>query len=282
MPPANMPTVYLMEHREHSMQLETIAQLNNSYDHVYISPHLDDTALSCGGAIAGQIAAGQKVLSITICTAAPDPAGPFSALADEFHGQWSLPPEQAVAARLAEERVAMERLDLDYWWAGRLDAIYRFPQAYNTRESLFNTPDPRDPQFADLTDLFGELRERMPQARFYAPLGIGLHVDHLIVYATIRAALGDDIALYEDLPYVAWPGCYQARMAQLAGQQLESRSVAIDATLERKVHAIHAYASQLRELFGGGAAMEQQIGAYAASVAPEGARYGERLWWVRD
>ena len=264
------------------MQLETLAQLSDTYDHVYISPHLDDTALSCGGAIAGQIAAGQKVLSITICTAAPNPAGPFSALADEFHGQWRLTPEQAVAARLAEERVAMQRLALDHWWAGRLDAIYRFPQAYNTRESLFGTPDPRDPQFADLTALFGQLRERMPSARFYAPLGIGLHVDHLIVYATIRAVFGERVAHYEDLPYVAWPGRFETRMAQLAGRRLESRAVAIDATLGRKIDAIHAYASQLHELFGGGAAMEQQIGDYAASVAPDGARYGERLWWVGD
>lgn len=264
------------------MQIETLAQLGDTYDHVYISPHLDDTPLSCGGAIAGQLAAGQKVLSITLCTAAPNPAGPFSALADEFHGQWGLTADQAVGARLAEEREAMARLGLDYWWAGRLDAIYRFPQAYNARESLFAAPDPSDPQFADLTELFGELRARMPRARFYAPLGIGLHVDHLIVFATIRAVFGEQVAHYEDLPYVAWPGRFEERMAQLAGYTLEPAAAAIDAALARKVHAIHAYASQLLELFGGPEAMERQIAEYAASVAPPGARYGERLWMISD
>jgi len=42
-----------------------------------------------------RIAAGERVLSITLCSAAPNPAGPFSALADEFHGQWGLSPADA-------------------------------------------------------------------------------------------------------------------------------------------------------------------------------------------
>ena len=86
------------------MQIESLAQLGDTYDHVYISPHLDDTVISCGGAVAAQLAAGERVLSVTLSTAAPDPAGPFSALADEFHGQWKLTAAQAVSARLAEER----------------------------------------------------------------------------------------------------------------------------------------------------------------------------------
>jgi LmbE family N-acetylglucosaminyl deacetylase len=261
------------------MQIETLDQLGNTYEHVYISPHLDDTPLSGGGALAAQLAAGQRVLSITLCTAAPDPARPLSALAEEFHSQWQLTAAQAVSARLAEEREAMARLPgLDYWWAGRIDAIYRFPEAYNTRESLFNTPDPRDPQFADLAELFSALRQRMPQATFYGPMGIGLHVDHLIAHTSLRSVFGNAVRFYEDLPYVAWPDTFDIRMAQLADAPRSAHAIAIDATLTQKIHAIHAYASQLYELFGGAEAMEQQIAGYAASVAPTGAHYGERVW----
>ena len=261
------------------MQIETLAQLGDTSDHVYISPHLDDTVISCGGAVAAQLAAGERVLSVTLSTAAPDPAGPFSALADEFHGQWKLTAAQAVSARLAEERAAMARMPgLDYCWAGRLDAIYRFPEAYNTRESLFNAPDARDPQFADLGRLFADLRARMPSAQFYGPLGVGSHVDHLIAHTMLRQVFGADVNFYEDLPYSITASAYEARMAQLAGEQLTPRAVAIDTTLGQKIEAIHAYASQLYELFGGAAQMEQQMADYAASVAPAGARYAERVW----
>jgi LmbE family N-acetylglucosaminyl deacetylase len=261
------------------MQLTNLDQLNRAYRHVYISPHLDDAALSCGGAIAAQIAAGEPPLVITLSTAAPAPDARLSDLVLEFHGQWGLTADQAVVARLGEERAAMERLGVDYYWAGRLDAIYRYPEAYNTRESLFAQPAPDDPQFADLRGFFGELRERLPDAIFYAPLGIGSHVDHLIVYAVIRDVLGDAARFYEDVPYVTIPGNFDERMQQLEGI-VSATTLAIDATLGQKLHAIHAYASQMKELFGGPAQMEQTMTSYAESLRPATGRYGERIWRI--
>ena len=38
----------------------------NYYNHVYLSPHLDDIALSCAGRIAAQVAAGELVLVVTV------------------------------------------------------------------------------------------------------------------------------------------------------------------------------------------------------------------------
>jgi LmbE family N-acetylglucosaminyl deacetylase len=173
----------------------------------------------------------------------------------------------------------MERLSLDYYWANRLDAIYRFPEAYNTRESLFGQPAPDDPQFADLRGFFGELRERLPDAAFYAPLGVGSHVDHLIVHTAIRDVLGDAVRFYEDVPYVTIPGAFDERMQQLTGI-VSATTLVIDATLGQKLHAIHAYASQLKELFGGPARMEQTMTGYAESLRPAGGRYGERVWRI--
>lgn len=262
------------------MQLETINQIEDVYAHVYLSPHLDDAALSCGGAIAAQLAAGERVLVVTISTASPPPAGPFSALAQELHSNWGLAADQAVAARLVEEREAMQRLGVDYYWLGRLDAIYRYPEAYHTREALFSSPAPNDPLFIDLHTFFGALRERVPGATFYAPLGVGSHVDHLLTHAASRIALGAAVRFYEDLPYAAnEPGALDARMRQL-NEPASPTAISIDATLAQKLHAVHAYASQLKELFGGPDAMEQTMTDYAASVAPPGKRYGERVWQV--
>jgi hypothetical protein len=109
-------------------------------------------------------------------------------------------------------------------------------------------------------------------------MGIGLHVDHLIAHTSLRSVFGNAVRFYEDLPYVAWPDTFDIRMAQLADAPRSAHAIAIDATLTQKIHAIHAYPSQLYELFGGAEAMEQQIAGYAASVAPTGAHYGERVW----
>jgi LmbE family N-acetylglucosaminyl deacetylase len=261
-------------------QLESLDHLGDTYKHVYISPHLDDASLSCGGAIAAHLAAGERVLVVTICTAAPPANAVFSALAQQLHANWGLAADQAMATRLREERLAMERLGVDYFWVGRLDAIYRYPEAYNRRETLFGTPAPDDPLFADLRALFRELHQRLPSATCYAPLGIGSHVDHLIAHQAIRDTPGVTVRFYEDLPYAATtPGSLDQRLAQLAGV-VSATTIPIDATLGQKLQAIHAYASQFKELFGDPTTMEQVMTDYAASVLPHDGRYAERIWRI--
>ncbi len=259
------------------MRIEDLDQGRARYGHIYLSPHLDDAALSCGGGIAAQRAAGERVLVITLCTAAPAPNMQFSNLALEFHRKWGLRPAEVVAARLREEGRALEILDADSYWAGMLDAIYRYPEAYNTRGSLFNTPAADDPLLPALRQLIGDLRERAPDATFYAPLGVGSHVDHLITHAAARAALGNTLLLYEDLPYAARPGALDQRLTALE-DRLTSRTVAIDMTFDQKIDAIKAYASQIGELFGGVDEMVRVMSDYMQGLRPEGGTYGERLW----
>jgi LmbE family N-acetylglucosaminyl deacetylase len=262
------------------MRIEDLNQIQADYRHVYLSPHLDDAALSCGGGIAAQRAAGERVLVVTLCTGAPAPDMQFSDLALEFHRKWGLEPAEVVAARLREERRALEVLDADSYWGGMFDAIYRYPEAYNTRGSLFNTPAPDDPLLSALHQLIGDLRERAPDAAFYAPLGVGSHVDHLITHSAARMVVGDALSLYEDLPYATRPGVLDQRLAALTGE-LTSRTIAIDATFEKKIAAIKAYASQIGELFGGEAAMVSMMSEYMQGLRPEGGVYGERLWSLK-
>ncbi len=260
------------------MRITDLEQIQQNYDHIYLSPHLDDAALSCGGAIVGQ-RAGQRVLVVTLCTLAPAPEGPFSELAQEFHGQWALGPDQVVAARLREDALAMERLGADYHWAGMLDAIYRFPQAYNARATLFATPAPEDPLLPALRQFIGVLRERAPGATLYAPLGVGNHVDHLLTYAAARDGMNNVSTFYEDFPYVAKPGALEMRMAGI-GAPLHARVIDIDGTLAGKIGAVEAYASQLTELFGGAEAMGRAVSGYAKGLGGEGGGHAERLWIV--
>src|SRR5687767_377383 len=112
------------------MHTEDLRQVHDIYDHVYLSPHLDDAALSCGGAIARHSMAGARVLVVTICTAAPPPEGPFSSFAEGQHRKWQLSPAEAMSTRLHEDSLAMEHLAADSMWVGMSDAIYRRPDAY--------------------------------------------------------------------------------------------------------------------------------------------------------
>jgi LmbE family N-acetylglucosaminyl deacetylase len=262
------------------MHIEDLRQVHDVYDHVYLSPHLDDAALSCGGTIARHSAAGAHVLVVTICTAAPPPEGPFNALARELHSNWSLLPNEVVRARLHEDSVAMEHLGADSLWVGMSDAIYRRPDDYDSAAALLGPPMPGDPLPAALRAFIHALRDRLPSATLYAPLGVGNHVDHQITYAAASDGAGAAVAFYEDFPYVTWPEALQQRLATLH-EALVTSTIDIDATLSRKIGAVAAYTSQLGALFGDAAAMPRLITEYAESLRPDVGTYGERLW-LRD
>jgi LmbE family N-acetylglucosaminyl deacetylase len=251
-------------------------EIPNTYDHVYLSPHLDDAVLSCGGAIAAHSALGSHVLVVTLCTAVPtrEQLGP---LAEEFHGDWNLAHDDAVTVRLREDLLAMELVGADCLWVGMLDSIYRLPFAYDTRERLFGTPRADDPLDQELRSFIPALRQQLPQATFYAPLAIGYHVDHQITYTVANECGGPPLAFYEDIYYVLIAGELERRMADLAGHFVP-RTIDISATLGSKIGAIDAYASQVPELFGGSEAMAQQITEFAERRHPDAGRYAERIW----
>jgi LmbE family N-acetylglucosaminyl deacetylase len=262
------------------MQIVDLRQIHDSYDHVYLSPHLDDAALSCGGAIARHSSADARVLVVTICTAAPPLAGPFSSFARELHQKWGFPSSEAMIGRLNEDDLALERIGADTYRAGMLDAIYRMPEVYNSREAIFGTLAPADPLLSAMRQLITALHARMPSATFYAPLGVGNHVDHQIIYTAALDGAGAVMAFYEDFPYVSKPGALDQRMAAL-GQKFVASVLNIDATLTRKIGAIDAYASQLAEVFGDPTSMAQVVTEYAEMLRPDTGTYGERLW-LRD
>lgn len=259
------------------MHFTKLEQITSSYGHVYLSPHLDDAALSCGGAIAAQSAAGEAVLVITLCTAIPESEALRGPLAEEFHGDWNLPHDEAVTARLQEDLAAMDLMGCDSLWLGLLDSIYRMPFAYDTREKLFGRPLPDDPLYTSLRDVLPHLRQLFPQARFYVPMGIGYHVDHQIVYDIALEYLTGHMALYEDVYYVLLAGERERRMAELR-QTLQAEYIDISASIDRKVAAINCYASQVPELFGGSEAMERDIRGYASSLAEHKGHFAERVW----
>ena len=255
-----------------------------TYDHIYLSPHLDDAALSCGGSIARFVASGQPVLVVTICAGSPPAESAFSPFAQQLHRQWDLPPAEAVRLRIQEDVEALEILGADCYLLDHLDAIYRMSDAYVDDATLFGTVAPDDPLAESLRERISALAAHYPTAIFYAPLGIGQHVDHQVAHdvAAEFVRSGLSMAFYEDVPYATVADALERRLAQVGGAEIFLPSVTdIDATLARKISAVESYRSQISTLFGDGERMARSVTAYAEGLRPESGRYGERIWMKR-
>ncbi len=260
-------------------------RLTTEYDHVYISPHFDDAALSCGGAIARHIARHQRVLVVTACSATPPAGHSFSPFAQAMHTTWNLAPDQVVAERQREDVAALDCLGADGYLLNFLDAVYRLPERYASNDALFGAVAPDDPLRAELYDALRQITQRLPMAMVYAPLGVGNHVDHQLTHdlAAELAREGVIMAFYEDFPYAAGAGAVNDRLRQLSarGRDFVPSVLDIDATLARKISAIEAYASQIGMLFGDATTMARRVHDYAEDLRPDVGTYGERLWLMQ-
>ena len=70
------------------------------YDALYLSPHLDDAALSCGGQIAQATRRGARVLIVTVMAGDP-PVDVENAYIASLHTRWELG-RDAASQRRAE------------------------------------------------------------------------------------------------------------------------------------------------------------------------------------
>lgn len=238
-----------------------------------ISPHLDDAALSCGGALAVWAAAGERPAVVTIC--AGRPAGELTAFARFQHARWGAAAD-VVGRRRAEDARGLARLGATPVWLDQLDCIYR-GERYTTEEAIFGPIAPDEAALPEqIAAAVAALWAATARATLYAPLGLGNHVDHQLARAAGERlqARGLPVAWYEELPYAARPGGAAQRRALTAGRRAEL--VPIGAVLARKIAAVAEYASQLPVLFGAAEAMPAALRAYAEAAG--GGEPAERYW----
>jgi LmbE family N-acetylglucosaminyl deacetylase len=247
--------------------------MHNRYHAIYLSPHLDDAALSCGGQIFQRTRAGEQVLIVTITAGDPPPTG-VSAYAQSLHDRWQLVSD-ATAARRAEDLAAARLLGADALHGALPDCIYRFHP--ETQQPLYRSDD----------DIFGEvhgaeapvvdqlatwLATLPPHGELFAPLAAGHHVDHQLTRRAAERAFGEGLRYYEDYPYAQQPGAV-ARMLPPGAEGWQAETIPLTGeALAAKFQAILAFASQFSTFWRDVAEMEQQVGGYAASVG------GERVW----
>jgi len=242
---------------------------------------MDDAALSCGGSIHQEARHSNRPLVITCFAGVPDYRA-LSPFAVEQHQRWGQTVDPVEARR--REDAAMGYLGADYQQWDYLDCIYRRAPVsgeflYTSEAALFG------PVHSAEQGLINELTTRLmisllaERGQIYAPLAVGNHVDHQIVF---QAALrlrdqGFQVQFYEDYPYVE-----ESQKLALVLQQWKSPPTPVLRTLDEqdlaaKIEAINMYHSQIATLFGNESLMKARVRSYALAVGG-GCSYKERYW----
>jgi LmbE family N-acetylglucosaminyl deacetylase len=239
------------------------------YDALYLSPHLDDAALSCGGQIAQSTRRGERVLIVTVMAGDP-PADAANDYIAGLHARWELG-RDAAAQRRAEDLAACALLGADALHLDAPDCIYRLDPAtgaplYVSDADIFGEIHPAETLLA--ARIAGLLAGLPAATQVYAPLTVGHHVDHLLVRAAAEQVWGGALRYYEDYPYVQQPGKLEATLMDAPGWRATVIPLDADA-LDAKCAAIRAFRSQLSTFFRDRADLEAQVRGYAAQVGGE-------------
>ena len=249
------------------------------YDILYLSPHLDDAALSNGGFIFQQTRAGPSVLVVTFMAGDAPPV--LSSFAQELHDRWQLDLDAAARRRL-EDHNACAILGADVLHLAFPDCVYRaHPQTgenmYRSRNDIFGVINPVELAEGQglLAAIMAQMRALPDCGRVFVPLTIGNHVDHQLIRRAAEKVFDPTKRVYyEDYPYVQWHGFPPQVLGE--GQGWQSEVVGLDAAaIQARHQAIAAYVSQIPTLFGTFAALAEQLPAHIA------AKGGERVWQIK-
>lgn len=217
---------------------------------LFISPHLDDVAFSCGATL-GRLAENAGKWRTILCTvftkSVPRPTG--FALACQLDKGLSADADymklrRAEDCQAARILAASEVLHLNF-----AEAPHR---GYGNAPELFGALKTDDDVWRHVAEHFALLDDVHQPDLIFAPQGLGDHVDHR---QTIRAAVEsldrEKIWWYRDAPYaIRQPNARTAK--DLPSDDLAETPFEITAAqLERKIRACAAYASQIDFQFGG-------------------------------
>jgi len=255
---------------------------------IFISPHLDDIALSCGGTVRRLANQGRRPVIASLCTADAPPGQPLSPAAQHEHWQWQLG-DRPYQARCAEDTQVAAMLGALPLHLGLLDAIYRHDDEgrplYEGKQFMGGQVHPYDWDH-NYPDVFkaieravrdGAAADSDGSLRVFCPLTVGGHVDHIVARRAVEAVCQPrriPIRYYEDYPYAAKDPQALKPYLDGAGQWLPTLIALTPEEVETRIAAIALFRSQLFALFGDSAvaSMADRVREYVARVG------GERYW----
>lgn len=185
---------------------------------LFLQPHCDDVALSCGATAAACASSGGDAHIVTVFASEL-----VDAMVGDFaqwkHERWGLrDPDQFQRERRAEDAAAAAVLGCRLRWLGLPDAIYRGDR-FTSDGQLYGPLHPEEHALAaHLAHELVQLPECTPLTEFFVPLAVGGHVDHRLVFEAGRALArsGRRVWAYEDAPYaIHTPGATAQQLAEL-------------------------------------------------------------------
>lgn len=231
---------------------------------IYLSPHLDDVALSCGGLIWEQAQAGNSAEIWTVCAGDPPP-GPLSPFAESLLARWQTG-LAASALRRQEDLLACRAIGASAVHFPVPDCIYRAGSSasnhwYASEQAIFGDLHPEEAHLVD--SLSQEIASRLPVgASLVAPLALGGHVDHRLVRQVVERLESHHRLLfwfYADYPYVLRAA---AELSTVTNGFQRTIFPISPAGLSAWEAAIAAHASQVSTFWPDLAAMQAAIQAY--------------------
>ena len=236
---------------------------------LFISPHLDDVAFSCGGLAHLLARCGWATTLCTVFTqSVADPRG--FALACQLDKGLSGDVDY-LALRRAEDARAAERLQFRYVeWLGLPEAPHR---GYDSPEALFGPYAEHDDASRALAELFEKRLDWYDVV--FAPQALGRHVDHRRVAEAVASragsGLGGALGWYRDVPYALREPAAASPLA--VARDAAAAAVALDAQdVDAKLDACAAYASQVPFQFGGELPMRVALRDFPEVIAGDAAR----------
>jgi LmbE family N-acetylglucosaminyl deacetylase len=238
--------------------------------HLYLSPHLDDAILSCGGLIHCQRMNGESVTVVTLCAGSPN-YKELSPFAQQYHTAMGDLPD-LLASRREEDSAVLSKWGVTVCHIDTLDSIYRQidgKDAYPDIEALFAEPCPEDTAILPAR-WQQELRHLLPTPSgsiVYAPLAAANHVDHQLTRALALALLrdGSEVWFYEDYPHAEKSESLAKARSWFGPVTWQSRTIPIE--VDPKIAAICEYRTQLPFLFGDRQGTIRRVKRFTAETA---------------
>lgn len=248
---------------------------------LYVSPHLDDVALSCGGRLAAGGCEGRSAIVASVF-AAPTPDDPVTPFARSYHETMRIGDDPLLRRR--EDREALRLLGAQPIHLEHLDCIYRtrpdgLPLVTQEREIFLFDDIEEEELLRAVSDDLHELIIRTGACRVFLPLALGWHRDHVLTRWAAERALQRvderiDILYFEDVPYVIEAPDDLGDAAQ--GMSCETFPLTT-AELDARLEAISRYGSQQDILWHDGNGLSQAIRDYASRVGD--GKPTERYWY---
>ncbi|WP_432534797.1 PIG-L family deacetylase [Kineococcus arenarius] len=229
--------------------------------YVFLSPHLDDAVLSCGNLL---LALGPRA-DVTVCTLFTEQSAPHTASARAYLRQCAAgSASKLYARRRSEDAGVLARVSAAHVHAGLDDALFRkrpgaaaarlarlLPElghvypTYRWHVAAGRVRRADRHVVRRVTELVERLSAPGPTV-LVAPLGVGGHVDHVLV-RDVAARTGGDVLYYADLPYALRQ---EPDAAFTAAHGLTP--VTVPAAGPGKTPLITGYRTQVQALFPGG------------------------------